>query len=101
MRRILILFLVLFALSTVTATASTLIKQNLKKEVFISKEKFVTIELVQTKVEVAIPVLPDKEISEAIHYTKKSNTFAADTFSNKEAEVQNKDVVWLTNMKSK
>lgn len=101
MKKILGLFLMLFALSTITATASTLVKENLKKEVFSSKEKLATIEVIQTKVEVAIPVLPDKVISERIHYTKKENVFAADTFSNKEAEVQNKDVVWLTNMKSK
>lgn len=101
MKKILGLFLMLFALSTVVATASTLVKQNLKKEVFISKEKLATIEVIQTKVEMAILDIPDKNISNEIHYTIKSNVFAADPFSNKETEVQNKDVVWLTNMKSK
>ena len=91
----------LFALSTVTATASTLVKENIVKDVFISKEKITVFVVLQEKSELSVLSVPDRQSLQLINYNKKSNVFLGHQFSDKSADILNKDVVWLTNMKSK
>ena len=105
MKKLIGLLVMFFMLTSCFATASTLVQQSLDKKVFVqavetSATNFVitsqTYQILKFDI-VKCPVVQTNYILNKI-VTEKNY---APTALNKTAEVQNKDVIWLTNMKSK
>lgn len=104
MKRFIGLFVLFFMLGTCFATAATLVQHSLDKKVFLSgvdtpKANIVTIATFQPDV-VGLVRCPSGQESYN-NYTKKIENHYSYNQLSKTAEVQNEDVVWLTNMKSK
>jgi len=104
MKRFIGLFVLFFMLSTCIATASTLVQHSLDKKVFLSgvdtpTANIVTIVVFQSDV-IDLVRCPSGQESYN-NYTKQIENNYKPIILAKTAEVQNKDVIWLTNMKSK
>ena len=105
MKKFIGLFVMFFMLTSCFATASTLVQHSLDKKVFVQAVDTPAINFVITLQPYQIinfdvvkcPVVGTSYIYK--NFVTIQNYIP--TILNKTAEVQNKDVVWLTNMKSK
>lgn len=103
MKRFIVLFVLFFTLSTCFATASTLVQHSLDKKVFVQVvDTPATILEITAILEIqAFGLVRCPSFQESYIITNAIENNYKPTILNKTAEVQNKDVVWLTNMKSK
>jgi len=105
MKRFIGLFVLFFMLSTCIATASTLVQHSLDKEVFLSgvdtpTANIAIIATIFQAEEFGLVRCPSGQETYINHINSIENNYKP-TILAKTAKVQNKDVIWLTNMKSK